>query len=90
MFDLLVLHGIDFGAEANFSVSPPLPLLDYCTDATCGQAEAVLGFLLDTLAAEEPGVAATAVVGVAKLMLSGMVTDEDVRRSPPLSLGTPR
>lgn len=42
----------------------------------------MLGFLLDTLAAEEPGVAATAVVGVAKLMLSGMVTDEDVRRIP--------
>lgn len=34
VFDLLVLHGIDFGAEANFSVSPPFPFLDYCTDAT--------------------------------------------------------
>jgi condensin complex subunit 3 len=34
VFDLLVLHGIDFGAEANFSVSPPFPFLDYRTDAT--------------------------------------------------------
>lgn len=34
---------------------------------------------MSSLEQEEPEVAATAVVGIAKLMLAGMVTDEEVR-----------
>lgn len=36
---------------------------------------------MSSLEQEEPEVAATAVVGIAKLMLAGMVTDEEVRPS---------
>jgi condensin complex subunit 3 len=35
--------------------------------------------LSSSLDQEDPRVAATAVVGIAKLILSGMVTDEEVR-----------
>jgi hypothetical protein len=39
--------------------------------------------LLDMLEQEDADAGAAAVVGLAKLMLSGMITDEEVR-SPPL------
>lgn len=42
------------------------------------QADIILGFLSSSLDQEDPRVAATAVVGIAKLILSGMVTDEEV------------
>ena len=38
----------------------------------------MLGFLVNSLNQEEPEVLATAIVGISKLMLSGMITDEDV------------
>lgn len=44
------------------------------------QPDVILGFLLSSLEHEEPATAATAVVGIAKLMLSDMVTDEEVSR----------
>ncbi|GAA5998124.1 condensin subunit YCG1 [Rhodotorula paludigena] len=60
LFDLLVLHGINFGEERGFG------------------ADIILGFLGSSLDQEDPQAAATAVVGIAKLMLSGMVTDEEI------------
>ncbi|GAA5925051.1 condensin subunit YCG1 [Sporobolomyces koalae] len=41
-------------------------------------ADIILGFLSSSLDQEDPRVAATAVVGIAKLILSGMVTDEEI------------
>jgi len=46
------------------------------------QADIILGFLSSSLDQEDPKVAATAVVGIAKLTLSGMVTDEEVSCLP--------
>ncbi|BGP22271.1 condensin complex subunit 3 [Rhodotorula toruloides] len=60
LFDLLVLHGINFGEERGFGT------------------DIILGFLGSSLDQEDPKAAATAVVGIAKLMLSGMVTDEEI------------
>ncbi|KAL8290386.1 hypothetical protein RQP46_002644 [Phenoliferia psychrophenolica] len=60
VFDMLILYGINFGAERNFG------------------PEVVLGFLVNSLNQEEPEVLATAIVGISKLMLSGMITDEEV------------
>ncbi|GAA5893397.1 hypothetical protein JCM5296_004865 [Sporobolomyces johnsonii] len=60
LFDLLILHGINFGEERGFG------------------SGIILGFLSSSLDQEDPHVAATAVVGIAKLMLSGMVTDEEI------------
>mgnify|MGYP001608376808 FL=1 len=52
------------------------------TDPPLSQTDVILGFLLNSLEQEEPEAVATAVVGIAKLMLSGVLTDEEVRRSP--------
>ncbi|KAK4702820.1 condensin complex subunit 3, partial [Phenoliferia sp. Uapishka_3] len=60
VFDMLILYGINFGAERNFG------------------PEVILGFLINSLNQEEPDVLATTIVGVSKLMLSGMITDEEV------------
>ncbi|GAA5963743.1 hypothetical protein JCM3765_006835 [Sporobolomyces pararoseus] len=60
LFDLIILHGINFGEERGFG------------------ADIILGFLSSSLDQEDPRVAATAVVGIAKLILSGMVTDEEI------------
>ncbi|BGO88973.1 hypothetical protein NBRC10512_005103 [Rhodotorula toruloides] len=60
LFDVLVLHGINFGEERGFGT------------------DIILGFLGSSLDQEDPKAAATAVVGIAKLMLSGMVTDEEI------------
>ncbi|GAA6043061.1 hypothetical protein JCM8097_005142 [Rhodosporidiobolus ruineniae] len=60
LFDLLVLHGINFGEERGFG------------------ADIILGFLTSALDQEDNRAAATAVVGIAKLLLSGMVTDEEI------------
>lgn len=38
----------------------------------------ILGFLMSSLEQEEADAVATSVVGIAKLVLSGMVTDEEV------------
>jgi condensin complex subunit 3 len=46
---------------------------------TFWQPDIIIGFLLNSLEQEEPDVAATAVVGIAKLILAGMVTNEEVR-----------
>lgn len=40
-----------------------------------------MAFLLDTLEQDDPDAGATAVVGISKLMLSGLITDEEVRSS---------
>lgn len=42
-----------------------------------------MAFLLDTLEQEDPDAGATAVVGISKLMLSGLITDEEVRLPSP-------
>ncbi|GAA5984097.1 hypothetical protein JCM11641_000312 [Rhodosporidiobolus odoratus] len=60
LFDLLVLHGINFGEERGFGT------------------DIILGFLTSSLDQEDNRAAATAVVGIAKLLLSGMVTDEEI------------
>ncbi|KDE08656.1 hypothetical protein MVLG_01115 [Microbotryum lychnidis-dioicae p1A1 Lamole] len=58
LFDLLVLHGINLGADRGFG------------------ADVILGFLMSSLEQEEPEAEATCVIGVCKLMLSNLVTDE--------------
>ncbi|GAA5928774.1 hypothetical protein JCM3775_004631 [Rhodotorula graminis] len=60
LFDLLVLHGVNFGEERGIGT------------------DIILGFLGSSLDQEDPRAAATAVVGIAKLMLAGMVTDEEI------------
>ncbi|GAA5884953.1 hypothetical protein JCM6882_007168 [Rhodosporidiobolus microsporus] len=60
LFDLLTLHGINFGEERGFGT------------------DIILGFLTSALDQEDNRAAATAVVGIAKLLLSGMVTDEEI------------
>lgn len=79
LFDLLVLHGINFGEERGFGVRPCSAGSDCCLAYPLFvQADIILGFLGSSLDQEDPQAAATAVVGIAKLMLSGMVTDEEV------------
>jgi len=66
-----------------------LPAQQRLTSASpCAQTDIILGFLGSSLDQEDPRAAATAVVGIAKLMLAGMITDEEVRRSS-LSLSNP-
>ncbi|KAK4056299.1 chromosome condensation complex Condensin, subunit G [Microbotryomycetes sp. JL221] len=60
LFDLLVLHGINFGTERGFG------------------PDIILGFLMSSLEQEQPEAVATAVVGTAKLILSGAVSDEEI------------
>ncbi|KAI5479984.1 condensin complex subunit 3 [Pseudohyphozyma bogoriensis] len=60
LFDMLILHGINFGAERGFG------------------PDVILAFLLNNLEQEEHDVAATAVVGIVKLMLYGLVKDEEL------------
>ncbi|SCV72496.1 BQ2448_4033 [Microbotryum intermedium] len=60
LFDLLVLHGINLGADRGFG------------------ADVILGFLMSSLEQEEPEAEATCVIGVCKLMLSTLVTDEEI------------
>jgi hypothetical protein len=48
------------------------------TSLCCAQTDIILGFLTSALDQEDNRSAATAVVGIAKLLLSGMVTDEEV------------
>ncbi|GAA6000576.1 hypothetical protein JCM10207_004558 [Rhodosporidiobolus poonsookiae] len=60
LFDLLVLHGINFGEERGFGTS------------------IIIGFLTSALDQEDNRASATAVVGIAKLLLSGMITDEEI------------
>ncbi|GAA5857357.1 hypothetical protein JCM8547_002238 [Rhodosporidiobolus lusitaniae] len=60
LFDLLVLHGINFGEERGFGT------------------DIILGFLTSALDQEDNRSAATAVVGISKLLLSGMITDEEI------------
>lgn len=48
-----------------------------------------MAFLLDTLEQEDPDAGATAVVGISKLMLSGLITDEEVRAPPLRSMRHP-
>ncbi|GAA5841466.1 hypothetical protein JCM9279_000662 [Rhodotorula babjevae] len=60
LFDLLVLHGVNFGEERGIGT------------------DIILGFLGSSLDQEDPRAAATAVVGIAKLMLAGMITDEEI------------
>ncbi|POY70728.1 hypothetical protein BMF94_6138 [Rhodotorula taiwanensis] len=60
LFDLIVLHGVNFGEERGFG------------------SNLIIGFLGSSLDQEDPTAAATVVVGIAKLLLSGMVTDEEI------------
>ncbi|GAA5979389.1 hypothetical protein JCM10908_002905 [Rhodotorula pacifica] len=60
LFDLIVLHGVNFGEERGFG------------------SNLIIGFLGSALDQEDPTAAATVVVGIAKLLLSGMVTDEEI------------
>ncbi|GAA5901902.1 condensin subunit YCG1 [Sporobolomyces salmoneus] len=60
LFDLIILHGVNFGEERGFGV------------------DVILGLLSSSLDQEDPRAAATAVVGISKLILSGMVTDEEI------------
>lgn len=52
------------------------------------QSNLIIGFLGSALDQEDPMAAATVVVGIAKLLLSGMVTDEEVLSLPFLSSST--
>jgi condensin complex subunit 3 len=100
LFDLLVLHGINFGEERGFgvsrrfSLSPLFSRVFVCLSfppisadmPPCPQTDIILGFLTSALDQEDNRSAATAVVGIAKLLLSGMVTDEEARSPLPFSL----
>lgn len=82
LFDLLVLHGIHFGTQRNFGVCSCLSFFvvgEELISVFGGQADVIIGFLLNSLEQEEADVSATAVVGITKLMLAGMVTDHEVR-----------
>lgn len=91
LFDLLVLYGTNFVAEIglNVSIFMPCRLFEFYSDPRSvyvRQAEMINALLLDSLEQDDAEAGAAAVVGTAKLMLSGMVTDIEVRRRRLLSL----
>lgn len=89
LFDLIVLHGVNFGEERGFGVRRLSALLGPAGQtrltACATQSNLIIGFLGSSLDQEDPTAAATVVVGIAKLLLSGMVTDEEVGSTPACS-----
>ncbi len=73
VFDILVLYGIRFGEAVEEEEEDGRVIT---RDRFAGGM--ILGLIMNCLEAEEPEVLATSVVGIAKLMLSGMVTDEEI------------
>lgn len=82
VFDLLVLHGCNFVESVGFKVRLTYPLPSAQADEV--QPEMLNAFLIDTLGQEEhePRAGAVAVIGMCKLMLSGMIVNSEVRSSP--------
>ena len=87
IFDILMLYGVSFLTEKfeDHDVSPRLPnvmpsgqTLTWLT--RLDQAKRVLEFLLHALNQDSMEIQAVAAIGIAKLMLAGMVADNEVRR----------
>lgn len=76
IFDILLLYGVDILANKGHSVS------SFACDLVClsqlsQQAESVISFVEQALE-REPVVQAVAVIGICKLLLQGIITDETV------------
>ncbi|WFD36640.1 chromosome condensation complex Condensin, subunit G [Malassezia cuniculi] len=81
MFDLLVVHGVDVLVARSAQVATES---EYEGDEVRGlqfARQQLLGFLLGLLEDDDPVAQATAAEGFAKLLLTGVVTSDDVVKS---------